>query len=57
MPTFNATSTVELQERRHWHIGDTDMKESDSDKGERKHPHDTDLDESVSVKAKKNVQK
>ena len=57
MPTFNATSTVELPERRHWHTGDTDMHESDSDESEREHPDDTDLDESVSVKAKKNVQK
>ena len=43
---FNATSTIEHPERRHWHTGDTDMDESDPDKSEREHPDDTDVDES-----------
>ena len=32
--------TVEHPER-HWHTGDTDVDESDSDESEREHPHDT----------------
>ena len=37
--------TIEHPEQRHWHVGGTDMKESDPDKGEREHPHDTDVEE------------
>ena len=36
-------ATVEHPER-HWHIGDTDMDENDSDESEREHPDDTDVD-------------
>ena len=37
--------TIEHPERRHWHTGDTDMDESDSD--------DTDVHESVSDKSER----
>ena len=30
---------------RHWHTGDTDVDESDSDESEREHPDDTDAEE------------
>ena len=29
---------------RHWHTGDTDMDESDSDESQREHPDDTELE-------------
>ena len=44
--------TVEHPER-HWHTGDTDMNESDSNKSEKDRPDETDVDKSYSDKSER----
>ena len=45
--------TIEHPERLHWHTGDADMDESDSDESKKEHPDDTDVDESGSDKSER----
>ena len=40
--------TIEHPEQLHWHTGDTDVDESDSDESEKEHPDNTDVNESDS---------
>ena len=45
--------TISHPERLHWHTGDTNVDESDSDEREKEHPDDTDVDESDPEKSER----